>query len=134
MRTVENLIPFAIKAVSESKMEDEKKKGVVNKAYKGYISSLGAGIIQSGLLPTLAMYKGAEKSENKKADTGKLLNAIYYVIEKNHEPAVINEKDLFDYALQASKQPENRQSVINEIMNASIAIKLAIRTFKLEDL
>ena len=84
MRTVENLIPFAIKAVSESKMEDEKKKGVVNKAYKGYISSLGAGIIQSGLLPTLAMYKGAEKSENKKADTGKLLNAIYYVIEKNH--------------------------------------------------
>lgn len=134
MRKVEKLIPFAIEAVSESKMEDEKKKGVVNKAYKGYISSLGAGIIQSGLLPTLAMYKGAEKSENKKADTGKLLDAIFYVIEKDHKSDVINEKDLFNYALQASKVPENRQSVINEIMNASIAIKLAIRTFKLEDL
>ncbi len=131
MRAVEKLIPDAIKAVSHSEME---VNGVVNKAYKGYISSLGAGIIQSGLLPTLAMYKGAEKSENKKADTGKLLDAIFYVIEKNHKSDVISEKDLFNYALKASKVPENRQSVINEIMNASIAIKLAIRTFKLEDL
>jgi CRISPR-associated protein Cmr5 len=133
MRTIEKLIPFAIDAV-KNKMEEEMKTGVVNKAYKGYISSLGAGIIQSGLLPTLAMYKGAEKSENKKADTGKLLDAIFYVIVNNHEPDVINEKNLFSYALQALKAHENRQTVINEIMNASIAIKLAIRTFKLEDL
>jgi len=130
MRTVEKLIPFAIEAVSKSKMEDEKKKGVVNKAYKGYISSLGAGIIQSGLLPTLAMYKGAEKSENKKADTGKLLNAIFYVIKKHRKLDKIQGGDLFKYALEA----EDQERVKKEILDASIAVKLAIRTFKLEDL
>lgn len=128
MRTVEKLIPLAIKAITVSGMEE---KGVVNKAYKGYISSFGAGIIQSGLLPTLAMYKGNEDSDKKKANTGKLLKAIFYVIVENHKPEKINEGDLFDYALKALNVKENRQALINEIMNASIAVKLAIRTFKL---
>ena len=101
-----------------------------NKAYKGYISSLGAGIIQSGLLPTLAMYKGTEGSDNKKAETRNLLKAIYSVVKSkyDHEPV---ENNLFDYALRVSQEPNKRQFVINEIMNASIAVKLAIRTFKL---
>ena len=130
MRTVEKLIPWAIEAVSESKMEDEKKKGVVNKAYKGYISSLGAGIIQSGLLPTLAMYKGNEDSDKKKANPGRLLKAIFYVIKEHHKPVEIQGDDLFKYALDA----EDQEKVKKEILDASIAIKLAIRTFKLEDL
>jgi CRISPR-associated protein Cmr5 len=130
MRTVEKLIPWAIEAVSESKMEDEKKKGVVNKAYKGYISSLGAGIIQSGLLPSLAMYKGNEDSDKKKANPGRLLKAIFYVIKEQHKPDEIQGDDLFKYALDA----EDQERVKKEILDASIAIKLAIRTFKLEDL
>lgn len=130
MRTVEKLIPFAIEAVSKSKMEDEKKKGVVNKAYKGYISSLGAGIIQSGLLPTLAMYKGNEDSDKKKANTGILLKAIAFVIKEYYHPNGIQNGDLFNYALYAKDQEKVKQ----EILNASIAVKLAIRTFKLEDL
>jgi CRISPR-associated protein Cmr5 len=130
MKTVEKMIPFAIKAVKKSKMEEENKKGVVNKAYKGYISSLGAGIIQSGLLPTLAMYKGNEDSDKKKANTGKLLNAIMYVIKEYYHPSERNNNDLFNYALEARDQEKAKQ----EILNASIALKLAIRTFKLEEL
>lgn len=128
MRTVEKLIPAAIKAVNDKMAKD----GKVNSAYKGYISSLGAGIIQSGLLPTLAMYKGNEDSDKKKAETGHLLNAIYEVVKSKHEPKP-KDNNLFDYALNKMQQVENRQTVINEILNASIAIKLAIRTFKLEE-
>jgi CRISPR-associated protein Cmr5 len=127
MRTVERLIPVAIKAVTDSKME---RNGVVNKAYKGYISSLGAGIIQSGLLPTLAMYKGNEDSDKKKANTGILLNAIMHVIKGYYHPDEKNNNDLFNYALESKDQEKAKQ----EILNASIALKLAIRTFKLEDL
>jgi len=72
MRAVEKLIPEAIIAITSSGMAVH---GEVNKAYKGYISSLGAGIIQSGLLPTLAMYKGNEDSDKKKANTACLLNS-----------------------------------------------------------
>jgi CRISPR-associated protein Cmr5 len=130
MRTVEKLIPAAINAVNDKMAKD----GKVNSAYKGYISSLGAGIIQSGLLPTLAMYKGNEDSDKKKANTGCLLNAIFDVIRTKPSSTIQDKDDLFDYALRASQQQNNRQSVIDEILHASIAIKLAIRTFKLEDL
>lgn len=127
MRAIENLIPAAITAITSSGMADH---GEVNKAYKGYISSLGAGIIQSGLLPTLAMYKGTEGSDNKKAETGSLLKAIYSVVKSKYNPEPTDD-NLFDYALRVSQEPNKRQMVINEIMNASIAVKLAIRTFKL---
>lgn len=133
MRAVEKLIPAAIAAITTSKMEKEDKKGSVNKAYKGYISALGAGIIQSGLLPTLAMYKGNEDSDKKKANTGKLLDAIYIVVKSKHDPKP-KEINLFDYALTKMQQADSQQAVINEIMNASIAVKLAIRTFKMEEL
>jgi CRISPR-associated protein Cmr5 len=127
MRAVEKLIPAEIIAVKE-KMAD---KGTINKAYKGYISALGAGIIQSGLLPTLAMYKGNEDSDKKKANTGCLLAAIFKVIEANPSSVVLPNDDIFEYALRVMQEPDNRQGVINEIMHASIAVKLAIRTFKL---
>jgi CRISPR-associated protein Cmr5 len=127
MRAVENLIPAAIAAITSSGMSDN---GAVNKAYKGYISSLGASIIQSGLLPTLAMYKGTEGSDNKKAETSCLLNAIFSVVKSKYNPKPTDD-NLFDYALRIMQKPEMRQMVINEIMNASIAVKLAIRTFKL---
>lgn len=128
MRTVEKLIPAAIVAVT-NKMA---KNGIVNTAYKGYISAFGAGIIQSGLLPTLAMYKGNEDSDKKKAESGHLLNAIYEVVKSKYVQKP-EENNLFDYALREMKQPDNRQKVINDILNASVAVKLAIRTFKLEE-
>ena len=130
MRKVEALIPAAITAVN-IKMADN---GNVNSAYKGYISSLGAGIIQSGLLPTLAMYKGNESSDKKKANTAFLLEAIYEVIKSKPSVPIINGDGLFEYALRASQIENNRQAVIDEILNASIAIKLAIRTFKMVEL
>lgn len=127
MRAVEKLIPAAISAITSSGMA---VNGEVNKAYKGYISSLGAGIIQSGLLPTLAMYKGTEGSDNKKAETRNLLKAIYSVVKSKHNPKPTDD-NLFNYALGLSRDSNKRQMVTDEIINASIAVKLAIRTFKL---
>jgi CRISPR-associated protein Cmr5 len=127
MRNIEKLIPAAINAVNTKMAKD----GKVNSAYKGYISSLGAGIIQSGLLPTLAMYKGNEDSDKKKANTGCLLDAIFEVIKTTPSTITNDEDDLFSYALRASQQQNNCHVVIDKVLNASIAIKLAIRTFKL---
>ena len=127
MRKVEALIPAAITAVNV-KMADN---GNVNSAYKGYISSLGAGIIQSGLLPTLAMYKGNEGSDKKKTNTSFLLEAIFEVIKSKPSVPITDGEGLFEYALRASQIENNRQAVIDEVLNASIAIKLAIRTFKM---
>jgi CRISPR-associated protein Cmr5 len=127
MRNIEKLIPAAINAVNTKMAKD----GKVNSAYKGYISSLGAGIIQSGLLPTLAMYKGNEDSDKKKANTGCLLDAIFEVIKATPSTITNDEDDLFSYALRVSQQQNNCQVIIDQVLNASIAIKLAIRTFKL---
>jgi CRISPR-associated protein Cmr5 len=109
MRKVEALIPAAITAVNV-KMADN---GNVNSAYKGYISSLGAGIIQSGLLPTLAMYKGNEGSDKKKANTSFLLDAIYEVIKSKPLVPITDGEGLFEYALRASQIENNRQAVID---------------------
>lgn len=122
----EKLIPAAIKAVNDKMSKD----GKVNSAYKGYISAFGAGIIQSGLLPTLAMFKGNEDNEKKKAETGNLLNAVYEVVKSKYEQKP-KENSLFDYVLEKMQKENDRQGIINEVINASVAVKLAIRTFKL---
>ncbi|MGB4847024.1 MAG: type III-B CRISPR module-associated protein Cmr5 [Saprospiraceae bacterium] len=130
MHKIETLIPAAIKAV-EIFVTDQ---GKVPKQFNGYISSFGASVVQAGLLPTLAFY--AEQKE--RGDKSSLLNAIYYVLttEENREALrnKIEPRDLIKMVLPyAMKSPESemfrKRFSKEKILNASVAIKLAIRTF-----
>jgi len=114
-RNIEAYIPKVLKVLDRTFTE-----GVVPSAYNGYISSFGASIMQSGLLPTLALFENTNAStkENKEY----LSYLIVQVLRGNAEDV-----SLLRYVLEG-----NEQLLKKEILDISIAIKLSIRTFKLD--
>lgn len=119
-KRIEDMIPLAIDAIRKIIAKDNK----VSKEYKGYISSFGASVIQSGLIPTIAFYEN--ENADSKGDRNKITSAILYVITDGEN---INGK-LLDYVL---TKKEERRVTKQKINDAAIAIKLAIRTFEMID-
>lgn len=133
---INNLIPKAMVAIEESGIANN---GVVEKEFKGYISSMGASIIQAGLLATLAFY---QNDSGKKADSSNLLKAILILIKTNDT----TETNLIKYVINKSKDnvtgnyvsandldPDKIYILEEEVSDALIALKLALRTFKIKE-
>ena len=134
---INNLIPHAISAITFSGIADNECK--VQKEFKGYIASIGASIIQAGLLPTLAFY---QKTTGKNADSWRVLDAVMRLINANQ-----NNMTLIHYVIECCNPPNNNNSrctykdldkeklslIEEDIMDAIIALKLALRTFKIEN-
>ncbi len=137
---VNKLIPIAIQAIKDSQMA---RNGEVNKEFKGYISSMGASIMQTGLLATLAFYAN---DEGKKANSSDLLKAIYQVITGNRTD---QKNDLIRWVIRSSLKdtvdPGKEEIEIDdldmdkmyikeqEISDALVALKLALRTYKIKE-
>lgn len=151
---INSLIPKAIQKIKLSKMEKmvrvEKDgnvveingkpvmEGIVDKEYKGYISSMGASILQTGLFATIAFYAN---DSGKSAKSSYLLDAILRLINPDYQE---NDK-LITYVIEKSLKPNVTKNDIEisnlsfnklylieeEITDALIALKLALRTFKL---
>ncbi len=121
------LLPLAEEAIKAEPGFVKQKDGIdtISKEYKGYVSSFGAAVIQSGLLPALYFNHGSEGSAK---DRKMLMNVIYRVVADKID-ADINEKDnkLLDYA----KTHSDIKALQKGILNAATAVKLVIRTYKL---
>lgn len=92
--------------------------------YKGYISSFGASIVQSGLVAAAAFFekKDSDADENRCA----VVNAIIAVLkEQNKLTGSI--PSLSIYALQYK---EDKEKLLKNIDKAVAALKLAIRQYK----
>ncbi len=95
------------------------KDGKVASEFKGYISSMGAAVIQSGLIPTLAFYSdqgGADK------DRSLVLKVIADVLGK---------ESLFKEAIKVKHDGQALRKLQRDILNVSIALKLTLRTYNL---
>lgn len=114
-RNIEAYIPKVLKVLDRTFTD-----AVVPSAYNGYISSFGASIMQSGLLPTLALFENtnASSKENKEY----LSYIIVQVLRGN-----VEDVSLLRHVLEG-----NQELLKKEILDISIAIKLSIRTFKLD--
>lgn len=136
MNEVDKMIPKALKAAPLYLLKVG-KEDIIQKEYDGYAASLGASIRTSGLIPALAFYTDVhkEKKGSKEARRYKLLQALAYILELDHE----KEKALLNKVI-AEVFGENASSFNNpnipvlkawteKILNASIALKLALRNF-----
>lgn len=105
----------------------ENKKAGLSKEYKGYLSSLGASMRMSGLVPTLAFFSSQENSA--KADRWMVLDWITKILNQQLPySAIQNGKALFDYSREAGT---DKSRLEKDILDASVALKLCIRTFEL---
>jgi CRISPR-associated protein Cmr5 len=121
MNKVDKYIGQAIDEIKEI----EKNEGKVLRVYSGYIASMGASIIQSGLLPTLAFFQEKQR-DNTKGDKKNISIAILNIIRKNN--ANITNQTLLEYVIE---NQDKKESIKNQIIDITIALKLAIRTFEL---
>jgi len=109
-RKIEAYIPRAIEAIES--LEIANRDGEVAKQFNGYIASFGASVRQAGLLATVLFYE----NENSNAEKGR--EKIVYAIEKMIGYRIVNDNQV-DKGTRA------------DVENAAIALKLAIRTYKL---
>ena len=118
-RNVEGYIPRALEVLAE-----HYPKKTIPSAYNGYISSFGASIVQSGLLPTLALFENENNQDKTKEDKSVLTKNILKILDRSYP-----DNSLLRYAIHFNG---NRELLKQNIIDISIALKLTIRTFKLE--
>lgn len=100
--------------------------GQIPKVYKGYIASFGTIIKQSGLLPAVVLYSNTLESgtENK----GPILKAIFKLLQEHTRLVDDSQTDLLSFAIAEKENSQARK----EMIHAAIALKLALRTFKIQ--
>jgi len=133
MKQVDRLIPVAIPLIAKRLTTSDPSNRNVPAVYKGYISSMGASIILSGLIPTLAFYHADTQDSASEQARRPLLDILHEMLR--HRYTLSNQDSLLDYAL--NLQEKNKLTALRElrrdVVNASIAVKLALRTFHLDD-
>jgi CRISPR-associated protein Cmr5 len=119
----ENEIEKAIQAIKDSGIAKGANKLEVPSEFKGYISSFGAAVIQSGILPALIFF---EDKGSAMEDRTKLLKAI--MLMKCWAGKDDNNISLVEYY---KNMPTGEKDLAeSQILQSAIAIKLALRTFK----
>jgi hypothetical protein len=142
-KEITKYFPLALHAVEEYLLKDAARK-IVWEEYDGHAASLGPSIRISGLIPALAFYTdvGREGNERKR---NPILKAIYDILRPTDE-ATTQARTLLNTVLEEIYPSEdlikadedlppgklNEEKLADwsiEIVNASIALKLALRTF-----
>lgn len=138
------LIPTAIEAIKEKIARED---GKVIKEYKGYLNSMGPGIIQAGLVTMLAFCTDLTVRRMETARFN-VLRAIHHMLDRDE--AGEEDNHLLKYVITRCRRghqpyhsdqrvtsedldPEKVEEMENTIMNHVIALKLAIKTFHLID-
>lgn len=102
--------------------------GKIPSAYKGAISSFGASIVMSGLIPTIQFYLA--DSENRLTDSRKIVDAIAKTINPlTGTPEILQQNILM------LNQGNNRSGLFilkKQIIDAAIALKIMMRTYQFE--
>lgn len=117
-------------------LQDNNEQAIIDREYQGYISAFGASVMQMGLLPTLAFH--ADEGSDSAKDRRKLLRVLAEtlvrennVISPRLRSALTGKEDqLFKVAVaNQALLPELQE----HLLDAAVAIKLCIRTFKLSE-
>lgn len=122
-------IERAVTALTDSKIA---KDGKIEKGYRGQISTFGAAVTNGSLEAAIAFFSN-DKSESE-FDRPALMKSICYVLGVAGDNKKANQycnRDLYDYV--RSNQYGTKASKKDKILDAAIALKLAMNLFELED-
>lgn len=124
---IDRNLPYAYKAIIDAEIS---KYGKVNKSYRGQISTLGAAITMGSIKSAICFF--SEKANNNSdVDRSKLLKAISYVL-KNSEDTREQYKKVDDFKMYILNSDLDIEALKEDIVNAAIAIKLAMNLFEWE--
>lgn len=128
---VDHYLPKAFEAIIKVNIEGKvfiRPDGSIPKEYKGYISSLGANIIQAGVKAAITFY---EAKESGSTSDKRLVNAALKYILTCNDPTVLTYSHYDLSQLISNISNEEIQQKALDIMDAATALKLALRTYKM---
>lgn len=128
--SIDNLLKAADKALVKFEIVDEKSL-VVAEGYASAIAAFGPTVVQSGLKPALAFYCAENKKENRKSDKRKIIDAIACILFSKYR--MVSHKKLFNYCLNPDLNINKMERLMIDIVNASIALKMMVRTYKIKE-
>lgn len=117
--SIDAMIPKAVEALKEVKIAEN---GKINKTYRGQISTFGASIMNGSLLAAVAFFSDKGGAS---VDRTRLMKAICSVLGID-----TSENALFNYV--KNTKGDERYKCREDIINASIALKLAMNVYVLE--
>lgn len=126
MKIKNEYIQNAIDALTQSAIVVNEQ---YNSVFKGYISGLGASIIQAGLLPSVILY---ENSPSSRDDKGKVIDAIVYMLVHQFQYTGLEDTSLSNYII-SEHLNGNEYKLLLDINEALVAIKLALRMFNSQE-
>lgn len=126
---VDQYLPYAYDAIREAHIPNA--KGEVNKSYRGQISTLGAAITMGSIKSAVCYFK-EKANNNTEVDRTKLLLAITYVLkhDENNKKRYGGVEKLPEFVMKL--RDEEIPAVREDIINAAIAIKLALNLYEWE--
>ncbi len=132
--TINEMLAFAIPIIeTNSKIKDEKNikvKGI----YESYLSQFGPMVVQMELPCTMAVYN---TTKAKGGGNRALIVEMLFDLIKKYDLTYVFNKNTFDawakHLMTATIDKNTFEDTIDLIMDASVALKRAIRTFPLTD-
>ena len=94
----------------------------IKKIIRSKMSAFGAAIQMSGVLPAVALYEDQEKSEDRK---------VIELIEKLYKRMYPGKSGTLFYMVKDEIRERHEMAVTDDVLCASIALKLALNLFKL---
>jgi CRISPR-associated protein Cmr5 len=125
MKNIEKILPSAIESVKNNVLNGSE----VPKEFNGYISSFGASITMSGLLPTLVFFS-QEVNANARGNRKSVIAAIEEIIKTEYSSLLTGtHPKLLKTVIDQLNDPAKIERLQDKIQEAAIALKLAIRIF-----
>ena len=133
-KRIEKYFPSAMSAIT-TVLQNGNEEVEIAREFQGYISAFGASVLQMGLLPTLAVY--ADKESGAVEKKWMLLEVLAHVLMANDGVYLSStaktalkgrEKDLFKVVI---ANGGIQREVTEGLLDAVVAVKLCLRTFKL---
>lgn len=116
-RKVDDLLKNAYEVLNSAGIA---KDGVISSAFRGQVASFGASIATGSLLSAVAFYSN---DGNAEIPRHKLMDAIHLLVKEKEDT-----KTLFEWV---KKQKDDQKSK-EDVLNAAIALKLAMNIYKIE--
>ncbi len=134
-KQVDRLIKPALELVEEEFKKELTATGAIPGGYLSALSAFGGALIQSGALPACALYLKSSESETDKSRLIKILVKLVqeqggFKKDKSKEKIKDKNEELLCQIIDEYERDKNLFK--QRVMNATIALKLSLRTFKLK--
>ena len=121
MKRIQKMIPAAMNIAGQKLVNH----GAIDRELNGYISSFGASVISAGLLPSIIFYSQKGESSGRQ----KIIVCIEAILKNHGYPANLDLLQKVKTLFETNNSQPEINLLTEDIYDAAIALKLAIRTF-----